>query len=77
LHGSKFKAVPLTANEENLFSPLNVLMNAVRFWWVVFLMMIIGGLVGWLIHFLRAGVRSYRPVFCQYRLCQHRAAEPI
>lgn len=56
MHGSKFKAVPLTASEENVFSPLHVLMNAIRFWWVVFLMMFIGGLMGWLIHLSRPPV---------------------
>jgi uncharacterized protein involved in exopolysaccharide biosynthesis len=46
---SRFEAAASTVNEENAFSPLGALVKAIRFWWVVFLMMAAGGLVGWLV----------------------------
>jgi len=35
------------------FSPLETFNKALRYWWLVFLLMVIGGLTGWVIHLLR------------------------
>lgn len=35
------------------FSPLETFKRALRYWWLIFLLMVIGGLTGWVIHLLR------------------------
>lgn len=47
---------PSTTNEANAFAPLNALVNVIRFWWVIFILMIAGGLVGWLFHMAKPPV---------------------
>lgn len=53
---AKFGAVPPVVNEETAFAPLNALVNAIRYWWVIFILMVIGGLAGWMIHTARPPV---------------------
>jgi hypothetical protein len=38
------------------FSPLETFRRALQYWWLVFLLMVLGGLIGWAIHLLKPPV---------------------
>lgn len=56
---SPVAAAPVAVREaagDGLVRPLLALENAIRFWWFLFLLIIAGGLAGWLIHSTRPAV---------------------
>lgn len=50
-------AVRAEANSIDSFSPLQTLQDAIRYWWFILLLMVLGGALGWLFH------RSNPPVY--------------
>lgn len=47
----------------NDYSPKDSLDNALRYWWVIILMTILGGLVGWFVHQLRPPLYEAKATF--------------
>lgn len=50
-------AVRVEANSIESFSPLQILQDAIRYWWFILLLMLLGSALGWLFH------RSNPPVY--------------
>lgn len=56
MHSPRIEA-PAASRPEDAFAPLAVIQNAIHFWWFVSLLVVIGGLGGWLFH------RTHPPVY--------------